>query len=148
MFDDEADMVPQEYWAAGPEETVPAIDAVLNHRLRNDTSQRFDGEVAGSETNLPTGKEITDPGRDDFEYYVSGNISNRSAIPQELKSDSSTDQMARQSPLPFHLGDQCCFGSLSRYTKTRELLPQDGSRGHSHEEWQGYSSRREREMEP
>lgn len=39
MFDDEADMVPQEYWTAGPEEDVPAIDAVLNHRLREDTSQ-------------------------------------------------------------------------------------------------------------
>ena len=96
MFDDEADMVPQqEYWVAGPEETVPAIDAVLNHRLRNDTSQRFDGEVAGSETNLPTGKEITDPGRDDFEYYVSGIIANHSPLPQDLKSDSSIDQVAR-----------------------------------------------------
>ena len=39
MFDDEADMVPQGYWAAGPEENAPAIDAVLNHRLREDTSQ-------------------------------------------------------------------------------------------------------------
>ena len=39
MFDDEADMVPQGYWTVGPEENVPAIDAVLNHRLREDTSQ-------------------------------------------------------------------------------------------------------------
>lgn len=53
MFDDEADMVPQAYWTAGPEENVLAIDAVLNHRLREDTSQ-----------------EVTDPGRDDFEYYI------------------------------------------------------------------------------
>lgn len=42
MFDDEADMVPQSYWTAGPEENVPAIDAVLNHRLREDTSQFYD----------------------------------------------------------------------------------------------------------
>ena len=31
MFDDEADMVPQESWA--PEEDLPAIDVILNHRL-------------------------------------------------------------------------------------------------------------------
>ena len=134
MFDDEADMVPQEHWAASPEETVPAIDAVLNHRLRNDTSQRFHGEVAGSETEMPTGKEITDPGRDDFEYYVSGHIPNGFVIFQEIEPDCSTDQMARQSPLPFYLGDKCCLGPLSRYTETRELLPQDCSRGYSHEE--------------
>ena len=87
MFDDEADMVPQEYWTAGPEETVQAIDAVLNHRLRNDISQQSDGEAAQSETNLPIGKEITDPGRDDFEYYVSSHIPNRSVMPPDLKSD-------------------------------------------------------------
>lgn len=39
MFDDEADMVPQGYWMAGPEEDVPAIDAVLNHRPRGGQSQ-------------------------------------------------------------------------------------------------------------
>ena len=38
MFDDEADMVPQTYWTT-MEDNVPAIDAVLNHRLREDTSQ-------------------------------------------------------------------------------------------------------------
>lgn len=37
MFDDEADMVPQGDWAS--EDDVPAIDVVLNHRLREDTSQ-------------------------------------------------------------------------------------------------------------
>ena len=39
MFDDEADMVPQSYWTTTAEDNVPAIDAVLNHRLREDTSQ-------------------------------------------------------------------------------------------------------------
>ena len=39
MFDDEEDMVPQSYWPAGTEENSSAIDAVLNHRLREDTSQ-------------------------------------------------------------------------------------------------------------
>ncbi len=32
MFDDEADTMPQSYWAT-PEDDAPAIDAVLNHRL-------------------------------------------------------------------------------------------------------------------
>lgn len=37
MFDDESDMMPQNHWV-GPEEDVQAIDAVLNHRLRDDIS--------------------------------------------------------------------------------------------------------------
>lgn len=40
MFDDEADTLPQS-WAAGMEENVPAIDVVLNHRLREGTSKLF-----------------------------------------------------------------------------------------------------------
>ena len=52
MFDDEADMIPQS-WAAGPEEDVPAIDIVLNHRLREGTSE-----------------DVTEPGREDFEYFI------------------------------------------------------------------------------
>ncbi|KAL6717952.1 ATP-dependent DNA helicase Hrp3 [Lecanora helva] len=52
MFDDEADMVPQNYWTTA-EEDVSAIDAVLNHRLREGID-----------------KEFTDYGRDDFEYYI------------------------------------------------------------------------------
>ena len=51
MFDDEADMIPQS-WAAA-EDNSPAIDVVLNHRLRE-----------GS------GEDINDPGRDDFEYFI------------------------------------------------------------------------------
>ena len=52
MFDDEADLMPQS-WRYVEEDTSPAIDVVLNHRLRKGTSE-----------------EITDPGRDDFEYFI------------------------------------------------------------------------------
>ena len=52
MFDDEADMIPQS-WAAGVEDNTPAIDVVLNHRLREGT-----------------GDDVSDPGRDDFEYHI------------------------------------------------------------------------------
>lgn len=39
MFsEDETDMMTPNYWAAGAEENVPAIDAVLNHRLKDDLS--------------------------------------------------------------------------------------------------------------
>ena len=89
MFDDEDDMVPQSYWPAGPEENTPAIDAVLNHRLREDTSQLHDKVLLRSETNLCLGKEVTDPGRDDFEYYVSSNLPDRLPLSSTLKSDLS-----------------------------------------------------------
>ena len=69
MFDDEADMLPQTYWTALDENT-PAIDAVLNHRLREDTSQWALVLVSDKGANPLVGKEVTDPGRDDFEYYV------------------------------------------------------------------------------
>ena len=52
MFDDEADMIPQA-WAAGAEDDVPAIDVVLNHRLREGTSE-----------------DLKEPGREDFEYFI------------------------------------------------------------------------------
>ena len=45
MFDDEADLVPQSAWAA-PEEDVLAIDAVLNHRLREDTRMSTETRMA------------------------------------------------------------------------------------------------------
>lgn len=39
MFsEDEMDMMTPNYWAVGADENVPAIDAVLNHRLKDDTS--------------------------------------------------------------------------------------------------------------
>ena len=87
MFDDEADMVPQGYWPTGPEENVPAIDAVLNHRLREDTGQRDGRMIVESETNTATGKEVTDPGRDDFEYYVSAAAAKPSTLSRDLASD-------------------------------------------------------------
>ncbi|KAL9104272.1 MAG: hypothetical protein Q9163_000768 [Psora crenata] len=52
IFDDEADMMPQS-WTYVEEDTSPAIDVVLNHRLREGTTQ-----------------EITEPGRDDYEYFI------------------------------------------------------------------------------
>lgn len=40
MFsEEETDMLTPNYWAAGPDENVPAIDAVLNHRLKNADSK-------------------------------------------------------------------------------------------------------------
>lgn len=39
MFsEDETDMMTPNYWAVGADENVPAIDAVLNHRLKDDIS--------------------------------------------------------------------------------------------------------------
>ena len=52
-FEDEEDTMMQSYWPSTIEEDVPAIDAILNHRLREDVS-----------------KDVVDPGRDAFEYYV------------------------------------------------------------------------------
>ena len=100
MFDDEADMVPQDYWTAGPEENSPAIDAVLNHRLRGDTSQRYEDEMVGEETNSPTDKEVTDPGRDDFEYYVSITALICSALSRDLMSD--TEKIKWQGKAHYH----------------------------------------------
>ena len=53
MFEDEANMVTDNYWAYWPDETLPAIDSVLNHRLREGTAD-----------------DIVDPGRNDFEYLI------------------------------------------------------------------------------
>ena len=40
MFsEDETDMLTTNYWATGADENVPAIDAVLNHRLKDDISK-------------------------------------------------------------------------------------------------------------
>lgn len=37
IFEDEEDTVTAAYWANGPEDDTPAIDAVLQHRLREGT---------------------------------------------------------------------------------------------------------------
>ena len=38
-FNDELETLTPNYWPTGPDENVPAIDAVLNHRLREDISE-------------------------------------------------------------------------------------------------------------
>lgn len=53
MFEDESNMITDNYWANWPDENLPAIDAVLDHRLREGTSD-----------------DIVDPGRDDFQYLI------------------------------------------------------------------------------
>lgn len=39
IFDDEEDMLTPNYWPTGPDENTPAIDVVLDHRLREDSSR-------------------------------------------------------------------------------------------------------------
>ena len=39
MFNDEEDMLTPSYWPTGPDENLAAIDVVLDHRLREDTSE-------------------------------------------------------------------------------------------------------------
>ncbi|KAI9839979.1 MAG: hypothetical protein M1819_000171 [Sarea resinae] len=51
---DESEMLTPNHWPAGVDESVPAIDAVLNHRRKED-----DGD-SGSRT----------PNRDDFEFFI------------------------------------------------------------------------------
>ncbi|KAL9613639.1 MAG: hypothetical protein Q9167_001815 [Letrouitia subvulpina] len=53
IFDDDEDMLPQYQYSTMPGEVVPEVDIVLKHRLREDTA-----------------KEVTDFGRDDFEYFI------------------------------------------------------------------------------
>ena len=92
-------MVPQGYWPAGPEENVPAIDAVLNHRLRKDIGQRYHGVTVGSETDLAI-EEVTDPGRDDFQYYVSVTVPDHSAMFRGLEID--TQKIKWQGKAHYH----------------------------------------------
>lgn len=39
MFDEEEDMLTPNYWPTGQDENMPAIDVVLDHRLREDSSR-------------------------------------------------------------------------------------------------------------
>lgn len=39
MFNDDEDLLTPNYWPTGPDENLPAIDVVLDHRLREDTSE-------------------------------------------------------------------------------------------------------------
>lgn len=45
MFNDEADMLTPNYHAVGPDENVAAIDAVLNHRLRETIGGAIGGAI-------------------------------------------------------------------------------------------------------
>ncbi|KAI9816398.1 MAG: hypothetical protein M1832_005065 [Thelocarpon impressellum] len=57
MFsEEETDMLTPNHWVGGTEENVPAIDAILRHRLKKDSDK-------GS-------KDKGRPGRDDFEYFI------------------------------------------------------------------------------
>lgn len=42
IFDDDEDMLTPNYWPTGPDENLPAIDIVLDHRLREDSSGPID----------------------------------------------------------------------------------------------------------
>lgn len=68
-------MIAQESWAAtAPEENVPAIDIVLNHRpVDEEKGGATTIDSDGSCIDGRTGKDAADLGRDDFEYYVSSN---------------------------------------------------------------------------
>lgn len=39
IFNDDEDMLTPNYWPTGPDENLPAIDVVLDHRLREDSSE-------------------------------------------------------------------------------------------------------------
>ena len=56
-MEEESETVTPNYWAAGVEETGPAIDAILRHRPREDTTS-------------PETAKSRRPGRDDFEYFI------------------------------------------------------------------------------
>ncbi|MCJ1319670.1 hypothetical protein MMC15_005006 [Xylographa vitiligo] len=54
MFEeDDAEMLTPNYWTTTADENIAAIDAILNHRIRQDID-----------------KDLNNLGRDDFEYYV------------------------------------------------------------------------------
>jgi chromodomain-helicase-DNA-binding protein 1 len=52
IFNDEEDMLTPNYWPTGPDENLPAIDLVLDHRLREDTSESFLSCLVCFEANL------------------------------------------------------------------------------------------------
>ena len=70
-FDDEENILTPGYWITAPEEDTPAIDVVLNHRLREDRSRLCIVAMSKAKTYPSAGTEITTPGKEDFEYKVS-----------------------------------------------------------------------------
>ena len=71
FIEDEPENLTPNYWAAGGDDDVPAIDAVLNHRLRDGISESSGDSVLEARHSLEVGKDVNNPGRDDFEYFVS-----------------------------------------------------------------------------
>lgn len=72
IFDDDEDMLPQYQYSTMLGEVVPEVDIILKHRLREDTRN---GRILASHDSLDNSliaKEVTNFGRDDFEYFVSG----------------------------------------------------------------------------
>ena len=73
-FDDEENILTPGYWVTAPEEDTPAIDVVLNHRLREDRSKLYIVAESKAKTYSSIDTEITTPGKEDFEYKVSANL--------------------------------------------------------------------------
>ena len=70
-FEEEAlDLTPN-YWANTYDESVPAIDAILNHRPREDISKHCQLCCVRGNADDAQDRDLLNPGRDDFEYYVS-----------------------------------------------------------------------------
>ena len=69
MFEeDDPEMLTPNYWATTAEDNTLAIDAILNHRLREGISN---ADTPPWLTFLIlAGKDLINPGRDDFEYHV------------------------------------------------------------------------------
>lgn len=112
IFDDDEDMLPQYQYSTMPGEVVPEVDIVLKHRLREDTGN---GRILVAHhplTNSFIAKEVTDFGRDDFEYFVSGRSLPHSPLLNDLGL-IQVDQMERKGPLPCYMGDQRLVDWLS-----------------------------------
>ena len=69
MFEeDDPEILTPNYWASAADESILAIDAILNHRLREGISKAYASPYLTLLT--PVGKDLMNPGRDDFEYHV------------------------------------------------------------------------------
>ncbi|KAL8744050.1 MAG: hypothetical protein Q9190_003667 [Brigantiaea leucoxantha] len=69
MFDDDEDTLQWQY-ADVSGEVLPEVDIVLKHRLRNDTGNSAGPQALVLVTHNVTAREVTDFGRDDFEYFI------------------------------------------------------------------------------
>ena len=119
IFNDDEDILTPNYWPTGPEENSPAIDVVLDHRLREDTSEYILTGLCNSKLTMDLGEEMANPGRDDFEYYVSASSFVCFICMIHTQIMGFTDQMARQGSYPRHLGNKRCPSLLSRHSKAR-----------------------------